>query len=417
MVKKMKSIMAGLCCAALLTPLAACGGSGSSDNTLDYITGAGTGTPQYEALKTLTDKFEKENPGVKINLITGTANLEQDIKVRLAGRNAPDMWNTHGWSRDRYADFLEPLQDRSWAKDMKSLGDDVFKTDDGAFYALPFDIQTTGILYNADVLEKAGVDPKSITSWDAFKDAAEKIKASGATPIAAGAKETSTAGNIADFILPGFYTDAQEKTLDGGKFDKAVYKKSTDMVEQWAKAGYFNKDYTSATLDDVYKLLAAGDAAFFFWGNGGVTNIESYNKDVKMGVIPIPGETRDPYFNAGEDWAIGVSKTSKHKDIALKYVDFLAEPENYKVINTVTSNDSALEGIDSNIGQVADTYNYWIDEQKTQTVPYFDRIHLPNGMYTTLSKSTDGLITGQLTPQAAADQVKTSFDSLYGQKS
>lgn len=415
--KKSKMIALVSATALLFTTLAACGSSSSSDKTLEYITGAGTGTSQYKALKTVTDKFEKENPGVKINLVTGTSDLEQNLKVRLAGKNAPDMWNTHGWSRDRYSNFLEPLQNRSWAKKMKSLGDDVFKKSDGSFYALPFDIQTTGILYNAGVLEKAGVDPKSIDSWDAFMEAAEKIKAVGASPIAAGAKEASTPGNIADFILPGFYTDAQEKKLDEGTFNKDTYKKSTDMVAKWAKDGYFNKDYTSATIDDAYKLIASGDAAFFFWGNGAVTNIESYNADVKIGVLPIPGETRDSYFNAGEDWAIGVSKTSKNKDLALKYVDFLAEPENYKVVNAVTSNDSALDGIDSNIGQVAETYNYWITDKGIKTVPYFDRVHLPNGMWNTLCKSTDAIITGQTDSAGATDQVETSFKSLYGQNS
>jgi len=80
-------------------------------------------------------------------------------------------------------------------------------------------------------------------------------------------------------------------------------------------------------------------------------------------------------------------------------------------------NDSALTGVKSALGQFEPTYNYWVNEKKTKLVPFFDRKYLPNGMYNTLAKSTDGLLTGQLTAQAAADQVKTSFNSLYGQKS
>lgn len=114
------------------------------EKKLDFITGMATGSVHLKTLQSITDAFEKENPGVKINLIPSSQDFTQDIKVRLAARNAPDLWNTHGWSRDRYADFLEPLQNRSWAGKMKDLTKEAFMEDDGTFYALPLDIQVTG---------------------------------------------------------------------------------------------------------------------------------------------------------------------------------------------------------------------------------------------------------------------------------
>lgn len=160
----MKSIIKGIAavaaCAMTVTGLAACGSSSASgEKKLDFITGMATGSVHLKTLQSITDAFEKENPGVKINLIPSSQDFTQDIKVRLAARNAPDLWNTHGWSRDRYADFLEPLQNRSWAGKMKDLTKEAFMEDDGTFYALPLDIQVTGVLYNKDVLDKVGVDP------------------------------------------------------------------------------------------------------------------------------------------------------------------------------------------------------------------------------------------------------------------
>ncbi|WP_353065092.1 ABC transporter substrate-binding protein [Arcanobacterium hippocoleae] len=398
------------------TSLTACGKSGTDAVTLEYMTGAGTGTPQHKVLQEISAEFEKENPGVKINLVTGTSNLEEDLKVRLAGKNPPDLWNTHGWSRDRYGEFLEPLNKRTWAEKMKPLGDSLFKTAEGEFYALPYDIQTTGILYNADVLAKAGVDPKGIASWDDFAAAAAKVKENGVAPIVASGKEMSTAGNIADYILPGFYSEADQQKLLAGKFDPDTYAQATALVQSWHDAGYFNPDYTSATIDDVYQIMATAQGAFMFWGNGGLTNIESYNPDAKIGVMPVPGVKRSAYFNAGENQAVGVSKTSAHKEQALKYIDFLAEPKNYTKMNSIAANDSALVGVEPNLGQLTEIYNYWITEQKTPTVPYFDRVYLPNGMWAPMCQTTDGIITGQLDAKAAAEQMQTSFESLYGQK-
>lgn len=40
-------------------------------------------------------------------------------------------------------------------------------------------------------------------------------------------------------------------------------------------------------------------------------------------------------------------------------------------------------------------------DKKTTTVPVFDRVYLPNGMWNTLT-TTDGLITGQSDPKGAA---------------
>ena len=60
--------------------------------------------------------------------------------------------------------------------------------DDGTFYALPLDIQVTGVLYNKDVLDKVGVDPNELNTWDEFNDACQKVKDAGLTCVVAGGK-------------------------------------------------------------------------------------------------------------------------------------------------------------------------------------------------------------------------------------
>lgn len=347
----MKSIIKGIAavaaCAMTVTGLAACGSSSASgEKKLDFITGMATGSVHLKTLQSITDAFEKENPGVKINLIPSSQDFTQDIKVRLAARNAPDLWNTHGWSRDRYADFLEPLQNRSWAGKMKDLTKEAFMEDDGTFYALPLDIQVTGVLYNKDVLDKVGVDPNSLNTWDEFNDACAKVKEAGLTCVVAGGKDTAIAGDLADLTASAWYDDAELKNLQSGKFDSSVYEKESGLIEGWKNNGYFNKDYTSATQDDIEKLMANGQAAFYF-------------------------------------------RSNLH---------------------------SALDGIDVNLGKINDTYDYWVNEKQTRTVPFFDRIYLPDGMWDTLCKSTDGVITGQLDAKGAADQMSNSFTTMWAKK-
>lgn len=187
--KKINKLIAGVASAAMIvTAFSACGSASSSGKKLDFITGMATGSVHLKTLQSITDEFEKANPGVEINLIPASQDFTNDIKVRLAAKNAPDLWNTHGWSRDRYAKFLEPLQNRSWASKMKPITKEAFMEDDGTFYALPLDIQVTGVLYNKDVLDKVGVDPNELNTWDEFNDACQKVKDAGLTCVVAGAR-------------------------------------------------------------------------------------------------------------------------------------------------------------------------------------------------------------------------------------
>ena len=398
-----KKILAALCGCVLLAGVGACSSSNSSGVELEFMTGMSTGSRQLKALTSVVEEFEKDNPDIKVTLVPGTNSYESDIKVRLAGHNAPDLWNTHGWSRDRYANFLEPLQDRDWADRMNNTLDNAIKKDDGSFYALPLDAAITGIVYNQTVLDRAGVDVSDIASWEDFS--------------AASGKENWTSGDIVDYMAPGMYNDDQLQELSDGTFDTDQWAKAVTPVYDWARAGYMNVDYTSATSDDVAKLIASDQCAFGFQPNSLAQSVEVYNPDAKLGFMAYPSETGDRYLISAEDYAIGVSNASEHKDEALKLLDFMAEPDNMKKLSDTTSNPPAFDDVEMNIGQLSTSYDYWVTQEQTRTVPVFDRVYLPNGMWDTLTSTTDALITGQSAPADAAQQMKTSFDSLYGQAS
>lgn len=298
--KKINKLIAGVASAAMIvTAFSACGSASSSGKKLDFITGMATGSVHLKTLQSITDEFEKANPGVEINLIPASQDFTNDIKVRLAAKNAPDLWNTHGWSRDRYAKFLEPLQNRSWASKMKPITKEAFMEDDGTFYALPLDIQVTGVLYNKDVLDKVGVDPNELNTWDEFNDACQKVKDAGLTCVVAGGKDTAIAGDLADLTASSWYNDGELKKLQKGKFDSSVYQKESGLIEGWAKKGYFNPDYTSATQDDIEKLMANGQAAFYFRSNLHASQIQTFNSNVNLGFMATPTESGDRYVRLG----------------------------------------------------------------------------------------------------------------------
>jgi raffinose/stachyose/melibiose transport system substrate-binding protein len=402
--------------AATAAVLSGCaGGAGSGGGAIQMQTGFAQGTDQLETLTTLAEQFESENPDVSIDLIPSSTQYEQDLKVKLASRDVPDIWMTHGWSRDRYSQFLAPLQDEAWASKVNTQLDAAMRDEDGAIFALPIDTDIAGVLYNADVLESVGVDPASLTTWDAFDAAAAKIHDAGVTVVQVSGKANGPAGNLVDWIAPGRYTQDELDALADGTFDDGPYSDVLDTIQGWVDAGYVNPDYSSSTQDDMSKALGAGQAAFVFQQNSVATNALMTSPDANLGFVPVPSSTGDPYLIGGEMNAFGVSKTSKHLDDAKAFLSFLAEPENDSALAAAGGSAPGLTDATSDLGPVQSSYDTWVTEAQTPHVPYFDRVYLPNGMWNTLVTTTDSVITGQADVASAVGQVEQDFTSLYGQ--
>ena len=57
---------------------------------------------------------------------------------------------------------------------------------DGKLYGIPIQLSDVSIIYNKELLAKAGVDPASMATWEGFLDAVKKIKDAGITPLIMG---------------------------------------------------------------------------------------------------------------------------------------------------------------------------------------------------------------------------------------
>jgi raffinose/stachyose/melibiose transport system substrate-binding protein len=393
------------------------GGAGGSGGTakLEFQTGLATSDPILKTLTTMTQKFESTHKNVSINLVPMTNTYEADMKVRLASGDIPDIWATHGWSLLRYSDFLEPLNKRPWAKNFNKALAPAMENKNGQFFALPADTDVAGIVYNKKVLADAGIDPASLITWDDFSAAAAKLKAAGITPISASGKDSWFAGNIADFIASGAVNKAEKAGLIKGNFAPSGYTKILDLVQSWQKNGYFNADFSSATTDDLTRSLAQGKTAFIFVQNYVVASALGFVPGAELGYFPIPSASGKPYLVGGEGHAYGVSKTSKHKDQAVEYIDFLAQPDNLGKLASAIGGIPGLTNAKSDLGVLQASYEKFVKPGSFPLDPYFDRVYLPNGMWDTMVTTTSGVITGQSGVADSVGQVKKQFGTLYGQ--
>lgn len=404
--------------------LAGCSGGGSGDSSasesssspVEVQSGLAVDSTLLATLKTITADFEKANPTVSIKLVPGQgADYEKNIKVRLASGNIPDIWWTHGWSRDRYSKFLMPLQNEAWAKDFNPALDAAMKDKNGAFYAMPIDTDIAGLLYNEDVLAKAGYKASDIKTWDDFMNAAKAMKKmAGVSPIYAAGKES--VGNVPDWIAPGAFSKADLAKMKSGKFLDKNYTKVLTLVSDWTTAGLFNPDYSSATGDAVSQALAKGQAGFVFSQNATAFNALQYNPDVKVGFMPVPSMNGDSgYLIGGEMNAYGISKTTKNEKGAKAYLAYLAQPGNESKMAKAAGSAPGLTNAKMDLGVLQPSYDAQVVKAKSPLVPYFDRVYLPNGSWDTMVNTADAVVTKQSDVGAAVKQMESTFTSLYGQ--
>ncbi|MHA6668361.1 ABC transporter substrate-binding protein [Homoserinimonas sp. A447] len=413
MTKKSYARAAALVVASALA-LTGCsaGEGGDGDVTLEFQTGLGTSDPILTELTTITEAFQDANPGVTIDLVPMTNTYEADMTVRLSSNDIPDIWATHGWSLLRYSEFLEPLDTQPWAEHFNEALEPAMSNADGQFFAFPAVTDVAGIVYNKTVLDEAGIDPATLTTWEAFDEAAATLKAAGVTPITASGKDSWFAGNVADFLASGAYTEDELSSLADGEFQADGYSTFLEKVKSWSDSGYFNADYSSASQDDIARSLADGTTGFVFVQNYLVASALGFNPDAQLGYFPVPGFVTEPYLIGGEGHAYGVSRTSDHKDVALDYLAFLAEPDNASTLATAIGGIPGLTNATADLGPLTASYEQFVEGGDFRLEPYFDRVYLPGGMWDTMVTTTDAIITGQSDVPTAVKQVENQYATL-----
>lgn len=110
---------------------------------------------------------------VEIESSGGGADNQGVLKGYKASDNMPDIFVFEG--PGHYAvwkDDMEPLDSEPWVKDTQAA-----YRSDGHVWGFPYAVEGYGLAYNADLLEKGGVDPKSLTTIDAYREAFKKLDA------------------------------------------------------------------------------------------------------------------------------------------------------------------------------------------------------------------------------------------------
>ena len=351
-----------------------------------------------DTIEEVCKDFTKET-GIAVD-VSAPGTYGEMIKARMASNDMPDLFSTHGWSTSLYVEYLEPINDQPFADKIVPSIRDMITDDDGNMYILPADADLSGMTFNKTVLDEAGVNVDEINTWADFDEACQKVKDSGKTPIHVGGKDSWTIGTMIDLIAPTFLTNNEEKNekdaLLDGSFDWNKWEPISEMVNEWYEKGYFNVDCLTADYITSCKALAKDEAAFTFYTGKAVTEALQTNPDANLGIMPIPAvdENNVPCLIGGEDLAIGVWKDSPHKEEALQLLNYMAQPEVCAKLAKACGMPAGLEGVESETGILQPYYEKYMSENVC-TIPYFDRVFLPSGLYDVMCTTGTSILAGE----------------------
>ena len=270
-------LVALLTAATTALALTACsGGSHSSSGSIDVLSWW-TSASESSALDTLIDQHRQRNPGASVDEIAvvggGGSQAHVTLATRIANGDAPDVWqslvggNITAWhNANAVGDVSSLFSDEVKAQ----LPDDVLSsvTVDGKQYAAPMSVHRANVLmYNRDVLEKAGIaEPGEGYSLTRLLADLDTLKAKGTTPMCIGAADSITTAGLFESVLLATVGQEGWEKIEADRFDwngQEVKDALGTFGQLIDHSDYADQADRPRTWDEASSRLAAGECGFY----------------------------------------------------------------------------------------------------------------------------------------------------------
>lgn len=352
---KLTRTLAGIAAAALIVPLAACGGSGNGGTaTAEGIPAKGTddGTeitlwtrsPLERQARNVVEAYNKSHKNqVKLEIIpnddmegkVGGASQTDSLPDILAG----DVVRIPYWASEGiFTDITKQIDGLDNKADLQQ-GHIEAGTVDGAEYTLPFITDVSVMVWNKNLYKEAGLDPEQgPKSIDQFVEQAKKVAALNKDGVAGSYLAGQSGGALVFDLFPSVWADGEsvmnkdgsEATLDNDSM-KGVLDAYKELANTTNGLGAGSKEETGATWTAPF---ANGKIGVMPYPNTSTTALFDAEKDggFEVGVAPIPGtkEGKTSTFLGGD--AMGISKDSKHVAQAWNFLYWLMQSDAQKEV-------------------------------------------------------------------------------------
>ncbi|MEC0333558.1 extracellular solute-binding protein [Paenibacillus macerans] len=318
------------------------GGAGESATELSYWTFVELHGQHFEKM---LEKWNAENPDRQIKLnVTVMPYDDMHNKLSIAvqtGVGAPDIADIE---LGKYPDFMQGTPQLESLNDVvEPYKDTVVQSQldlyskDGTVYGLSTHVGATVAFYNTEILNEAGVDYKSIVTWDDFKKAGMQVYEK--TGKYMGTADTSATWQASMLLAQqgaDFTDDAGNPKVNSEELVKglSILKDLQDNNVIATIAG------GQPDTEEAYGEFNAGNYATAFMPLWQMSRYTNYMKDLsgKIAIAPLPViEKGMPRSYGGGGTATVVTKTAKDVQLAKEFIAYakLSLDANIEIWNTL----------------------------------------------------------------------------------
>jgi multiple sugar transport system substrate-binding protein len=340
--------------------LAGCSSSGSSSSTggggaTASATGAAAGTISWSASpittsgtdvrQVLIQAFEKQNPKIKVNLIsapTSTDTNRATLATQISGGSAsPDVfmgdviWPAQFGAHQLAVPLSDYLPKSYWSQFAPGLVQGASYK--GKVYGSPLFEDQGFLYYRKDLLDKQHLPVPQ--TWEQLESDATKLVKAGLVKygfVFQGASYEGLTCNFMEYLASAggtaTNTDYTKATLDSSAANKAV-----TFMHSLITSGASPSAVTTFQEPQAMSTFANGQAAFlrnwdYAWSDA---QTPASSKVVgKVGVAPLPtfqGQAYPGYSNIG-GWNMYINPHSKHIPADLAFIKFMASDTAQKIL-------------------------------------------------------------------------------------
>lgn len=179
---------------------------------------------------------------------------------------------------------------------------------DGSYYGIPFNCNSTALIYNRTMLEEAGLEPP--TDWESFLDAAKMLT----TQEHSGFTMCSMEGEQGAFQILSWILAAGGTPPD---IKGEAWQETFDFFAELLDSGSMPENCINLTQTDVAREFTDGKTAMI--QNGPWVFPALDESGIDYGIVPIPGRKLNAAVLGGENIAV---VKGKNTDGALAFLNF-----------------------------------------------------------------------------------------------
>jgi len=275
-------------------------------------------------LKVLAASFMKDNPGTTVNVTpVDWGQAVAKLTTAIAGHQTPDVSQM---GTDMMAQFAgtTALEAVPASFQSSTFFESAWNTNivNGTVFGVPWYVETRLLYYRTDIAEKAGIT-KPPATWDDLTAMAKAMQAKG------GAKWGLSLGTkYWGEYLPFLWSNGGDVMDAQGKFqlNSPAAVEALTFYQSFFKDGLSPKSVPEGF--DITPAFVAGTHPMFFsgpWHLGLIKKAGGADFDGKWAIAPMPKKVSATSFIGGSN--LVVYKDSKNKDLAWKFVQYLADPK------------------------------------------------------------------------------------------